>query len=901
MRQFGFNGLLEYALESVSSALAQLADGRTEQVQAITVALSAGDTRSIKQLVTASAFADGTDLLLLSELGDALSRLARALGETRGDKVAVYALSFLAECLRAVAELLISLDVALMAYNLFECSYHVSTLVREPALTAARRLRELSNPANRDQFAAAVWYLATEQLRHSLAVGGEWLQAVDAVELALTVVPESPVLQQQVYLPLEEVLRATKDTPVAELVAIIPVQAPPAVMPAERKDEFMHALLATQGVSVPSGPAEIPEAAAQAMRFLASVTAQTMVDDMRLRLTGVPDVRASLTWLDRSLRHRNLSSAVPLGQALVVDVDRTGLFALELVHEIGHAYALHGPIGWASTALRVSVQYLELLLLANEAPDEEPVTPRERISNHPEIVALAEQQIANAYRAMVVRATWTAWLEGVSVYLELLCDPADDPNEINMVHEAVRSLVDFPHDDLLGDAQAAQFEAFYSQALGRNSRLRHYAYATDENAAIYLSSYLLVRSIVSRWEATLGRPIVPAFAVKLLLSATRGGAGGAVMDLEAPLIDFQDSYRDRFLRWSKTLSDLDRETLEEFFVTVAKEETGRTFTWRNGRPELAIVPGDSETVAAYTEAKLAAIRLAWPSGGVAEGSWDEVYADFAPMIASLFDTACTLATLLPVGRDYARALLFDDTGRLAVCPRTYAGVQGAGADLSFPRYSIGSWVLPDGTADVHRLRQLLAVKGSSRLLVTRIIDLAGNSAKYEGRANMSYVCFHLPETDWIHLSFAYGATNIADDEVELRDLIISRINPPAFLVDEARTIGSLDYLVRRLQGCGVESSVANFAGQFDERRTAEQAGFAALASALGSTPAQIDAAMRRVLQNDVARADIANYLYRSGFRKQSSQLPGGSAALLSELAFAPDAVSGVKPHRGSST
>lgn len=909
-QQVGYDGLLSYAVQSISFALARLAGNRSRQVQAIADALAAGDARRVAAGLTVRAFPNVPDDSVLEKLRDALSEVARAVGAARGDRVSAPALSRLAERLLGAGELLVELDAAPMAYNLFECSYQLSTLIPESALKAAKLLRKYSNPTKVDQFASAIWYFATAQLRHSLASGGEWLQAIDAVELALTAVPDSPALQKQVYTGLETVLREARNTPIEDLVAIVPVQAPPSAIPTEYRDRFIRALLNMRFPRASGGGTSAPELNGGA-RFMAAVTAQVMVDDLRLRLAGTSGVRASLTWLDRTLRHQNLSSAVPLGQALVADVDRTGVFAMELVHEIGHAYALLGPIGWASAALRVSVQWLEFLLhvASREASEPEAVILPDWLPDDLDMVLLAERQIANAYRAAVTRATWTPWLEGVSVYLELLCDPADDPQEISSVHEAVRSLVDCRpspagdvDSDTVGEELAANFETFYSRALGQNSRLRHKAYTTDENSATYLSGYLLVRSIVSRWEATLGRRIVPAFAVKLLLSATRNGTSDAVMGLDEPLLDFHEQCRKRFLRWSENLARLDRQALEEFFVSVGKDEHGRRYLWQDGRPFLATPDTSPAIPGAYNEVLKAAIRLTWPSGDVADGpSWEKVDATgvFASKIESMVDDACALAALLPVGKDYARALLSDETGRLAVFPRTYVGVEKADDDLALPRYSISSWVLPNGATDVRHLRQLLVVQGESRLLATRVIDLGGSLERFGGRPNISYVCFYLPGTDWIHISVGYLAPNIANDEEELRNRIIQRITPPDFLHDEADTIGSLQFLVRRLHDTGIPSSLASFAGEFDERLAAEQTAFTALASAFGGNPDQIAEAIREALGNKVASLDIANYLFESGFGRNPAQAPGSSATLLSDFAFDTATVSGVIPHQGS--
>lgn len=58
-----------------------------------------------------------------------------------------------------------------------------------------------------------------------------------------------------------------------------------------------------------------------------------------------------------------------------------------------------------------------------------------------------EEQLAGlllsiAYRTGVLESVWRPWLEGIAMYVELLCDPNEDPEEILPVFEAIRSLTD---------------------------------------------------------------------------------------------------------------------------------------------------------------------------------------------------------------------------------------------------------------------------------------------------------------------------------------------------------------------------------------------------------------------------------------------------------------------------
>lgn len=902
-RQAGYSELLRIAVQSASAGLAVLAGGMTRDVRAVTAALERGDADAVRRCFDASSHPGGAERSSSERLGRALSDLARALPAAAGDQVEGAALSTLAACLRRLAEELASLGATDQAYNLYEISYHVQVVLGEPALPTTRGMHRCCNPGNYEQLAACLWALATEQLRASVDHGGDWLAAIDAVEMALSAAPESPGLQRQVYSRLLAVLRRARDTPVAELVAIVSLQAPPASMPRERRERFIRTFLETR---FPRLLDAHPGATTDAMEWLAVTAAQTMIDDLRLGFMKPSEERASLTWLERVLRHPRLTSAVPLGKALVADVDRTGLLAMELAHEIGHAFALLGPIGWACSGLRVSIHGLEAMLIAAAGPAQEG-SQRPALAHLPDapgVLDIAERQLACGYRAAVLRAVWTPWLEGISVYLELLCDVADDPTEINAVHEALRSLIDVVGDaprhdsaDSLTEAYAQSFERFYSQAFRRNARLRHHAYLGDENAAVYLTGYVLVRAVVARWELTLNRRIVPAIAVKLLLAATRNGATVAAQGLTDPPARFHAGCQDRFLRWCATIAALDRTSLQDFFAAVQPHERSLKHGWRGGRPvRLTQADAASDTEDAYRAAQQAAIELtglphlqAHPSAMPGE--------NLADTVARLFQQDCLLAALLPVGRDFARALLFGSSGRIAMCPRSYAGERGATGDRSAPRYSIGSWML-NAPADARQLRQLLARQASSRLLTTRIIDLGGVAPATNGRANHSFVCFHLPGTKWIHLSLVYPGPNIAEAQPAFRDLVMRRLNPPADLHDEAATTGSLGFMVRRLLAAGKPSPVAALARAFDERAAAEQMGFAAVAAACGRSVDEIERATRQVLASELACTNVADYLFHSGMGRDGLQVPVGSAAQFSQSMFDARAASGVRCHSG---
>ena len=120
---------------------------------------------------------------------------------------------------------------------------------------------------------------------------------------------------------------------------------------------------------------------------------------------------------------------------------------------------------------------------------------------------------------------------------------------------------------------ATKFENAVSQALAHYSRRTHRGYFANEGPLrdVYIIGYLVVRSVVARWEVTLGKRIKPIFAVKLLQNATQAGTLDVLpLDLYEPS-EFRTAARSRFITWLKNLAALPKEAIERFLSTGAAD------------------------------------------------------------------------------------------------------------------------------------------------------------------------------------------------------------------------------------------------------------------------------------------------------------------------------------------
>ena len=769
-------------------------------------------------------------------------------------------------------------------------------------MAPALRLWALSDSDREDQVHVAAWRCAIQWIRHAVTLKAHWLDAVNAVELALNLPVPNRAQQAQLYDELFRRAQGLRGTPIEALTMAMLLQAPDGAVPAALRDEVVNQVLATRfGTAKALAPTP-------ASTLFACIVAQNFVDDERLALTPLPAVRPSIAWHDLTLTHRSLLAAVPLGKALVADVDRTGNFVLTLVHEVGHAFALLGPLGSVVAGFRAAAHYLEFVLMdlhaEGQAADPLTAKPLRALSDRSGVAEIARNQSALVWRSNQFAASWSPWLEGVSLYLELLCDPAET-TEILSPFEAVRSLVDFSASreegesvdafgERLGREIAAEFEAFASAALRRHSRLRHLnALAAPAEGRVYLPGYLAVRAMVARWEATLGRRLKPSQAAKLLLGATRNGCGPAVPPLSVAAGNFAHACRQGVRHFLKGLSELAPQTLEVFLEETPTHEAGMLFAWEDGVP----VPRDQVTDPTAThEAKgaaildeVTAIALGAPRpepSSMGFEAWQRRRAE----IQDLCEMYKALSRLLPVGKDDARMILFDRDQRGVLAPRTYAGLEASTGDLSLPRYSIRSF--PATSEELARIRHACGKTGSARATVTRVIDLQGHPDSPLARANMSYVYAEIGET-WNELTLGYGLRSIDEGHESFKATLSARLNPLPFFSDEVQTLASLEFLTERLRAAHPNGAALTEA-LLPTPDVAEEAAWT-LAIALNLPLGTVAQALNDTLANGNARGAVSNHLWATGARQRSDAAKAAAASALGALVFDAQAHSGITP------
>ncbi len=673
--------LVVYPLNAVITAIhraSPLAINERQEASLCITRLAGGDASVLPALLGLMLHASSADRL--SELREAIRTLGPTL-QALCQRVTEESLTTAAKSLARTAKAVEDLDLPDVAYNIYESSYMVGAFCGVPALNVATKLRALSDPGRQDQVRVNIWREAIEQFRESLAKANDWSKTIGKLELALSLPIAHPIQQKQLVDQLMEVAKAAKMPEGAELGMLVTLQAPRACVDANLRRRVGELV-----ASARRGPPPSPNVSADTT---AAITAQTRVDDLRIRLAGVPDVRASLSWRDLTLTHRNLIAAVPLGRSLTADVARTGHFAMQLVHEFGHAYCLMGPIGWAFAALLAANSVLEGIAESSLDDDGR--------------IKLRERQLSLALRSAKLLAVWRTWLEGVSLYLELLCDPAESPGEILAPFAALRSLIDVDVQNATDESAdewairysrrlTEEFEGFYGAALGQYSRRHHVdalALRVNPDTKPYLSGYLTVRSLAARWQRTVGRPITHVQVTRLLLDATRNGLFEVMPPLSAHIELFEQIAVDRYGAWLQHLSDLDAASLNLVLSEVEFGDAAKPLHWPNGRPQ-HIDSLDRAAQAVQTaidgyidEASAIALGEYPPEGSEAANRWRSARA----VIASQAYEQRALSSLVPVGEDRARVLLIAEESMMALCPRTYSGLAAPGQQGDDPRYS----------------------------------------------------------------------------------------------------------------------------------------------------------------------------------------------------------------------
>lgn len=850
---------------------------------------------------------EGLEENVCGRLRDLLVRVESVLPLIGGETATEHSLEAAAAAMESAGGLAEELQDLSNAYNFYESAWHIGGVFDRPALEVAEKLRLLSDPANVDQYHSAIWRVAIERFRRACDTVNEWSAALDAVELALTCKVPSAELQSDLFQRLLAQIRRAEGTPAEEIIAIVAAQAPDAPSSAITR---RRARLALAGVEH-EVTADTPEGA---IELLALAQAQVMLDDLRLRLSPDPHVSAEILWTDLTLRDSRLASAVPAGRSLLVHLDRSAVLLLDLAHEIAHAITLQGPIGLRSAAYRTVTNYLEFLLieLAGNSPDPavREVSALRVLPGGVTAKVLAERQLRAATLANIERMVWRSWLEGVSMYIELLCDPTEDPNEISSVHEAIRSLIDIDlqpntketeeafKERLLAEI-ARPFEAFFSEALRKRSRPQHIAYFDDghgrEASDLYVLGYLVVRSVVAAWEQTLARRLPPIIASKLLLNATKAGLFELYAAPDEVDADLAKALQARYIKWLKGLAELSQSALEAFFAPVDPSEKGRIQIWQNG------VPRTVEDVAAANQyyaqefgrlhARMAAV-MGLDADASRPSSQDEV-------LLAIFNRFVEDNRLLPIGSAKPRLLLPEGApGRVGLNVRTYVSEYPDHQDplVQSSRYYLRYWNLPRGADEADEVRSACAIADTDRLYTTRIIDLVGHPAAPFGATGFSYLVSFLARTAKF-VKPTGGLADISESHREFAEALERRVFPPYGVADEEETIAKVSFLANRLLESDKANSSAEFAIDISGSNVALEVAMAAAGAAFMPGAEDEFSALYVEAMDDLAfRHALAASLFETGRRANGQITAELQKRRLTERLFSGAGFSGVTPY-----
>ena len=852
-----------------------------QHFRAMTEAIRRGHADGLVRLLGDTAVPgprEGVPTATLRSANEALLRFTRLVPALYKEEVSVGDLQQVVDCLFDLGINVDMLGERAVAYNLVAYAQGVAGSVGIRHLSIAEKLIGLADEDQPDQVHAARWVYAAERLKWSIEHDKDWLRTLDAVETALAVRVSDTEHQKNLADGLLAAFRDSAATDSDELLALCVVQSPAECVGEPQWARVNKKLADVLGTIDPppriDGPGEIPD------HVLATIVAQMMAEDLRMRLGNREAERPSLTWLDMKLTHSKLAAAVPLGQGLMSDVNRTGEFVLELIHEITHAYCLNGPIGSAVQANRAAVRLFEVLIAAYSAvppraPDPLRFEVLKQIQNDDVVGALAEAQLSARLRSAKLEAIWLPWLEGVAQYVEMLADPRDNPHEILPVHESVRGLIDFKAQDLVdraaSDRWAERFDDFVGKALSRLSKLRQTGYLSNTpTGRVYLLGLLLVRSVVARWEATLGRRIKPIYAAKLLIEATRRGCLAAVQrqldtvdpslcDLARPMVD-----------WFHSIARMDASTLEVFLQDVGRNERSHRYVWLEGGPH-RVESGEDElrrkTLGERADKFFEDLCRRYVSlenvGSLPRASVPpDVASEWEPILDSAVDVFRYYVgsnRFLPVGRDAPRLIFFEREGACVLVIRTLARLGAERNPNLSHRYSVIAVSLSE--KEVEYLHRLCGRNGTSRVLATRVIDLLGDHKCSQG---LSYFCLFFGNGDWERVGLGAQLLQCEWMDDEFVAMLRRRVLESPLVHGGEQDLGSLGFLASRLEGSKRVEGASRAARDFDPLKWSEDAGRRAAAEAFMTSADRIDDWLESSLNDQARRVDLANLLHYTG-------------------------------------
>jgi len=223
----------------------------------------------------------------------------------------------------------------------------------------------------------------------------------------------------------------------------------------------------------------------------------------------------------------------------------------------------------------------------------------------------------------------------------------------------------------------------------------------QSNLAVdYFLGYVLVRSVVARWECTLSRKLKPIKAAKLLLHATRGdGNSDMIPPLDHQLESFSQTCNEKFGSWVESVASLDKDTIENFIQGVEPTEPGEKFYWKQGTTLPASSNPDEarKMMIDWVERLNQQVISLMAGKGLPPELNNRINVrllqhtanKIGDLIEDLTNYYWELLTFLPVGWDDAKLNTADNTtGRVILRPRTYIGQQAKSNEASAgQRYS----------------------------------------------------------------------------------------------------------------------------------------------------------------------------------------------------------------------
>lgn len=538
---------------------------------------------------------------------------------------------------------------------------------------------------------------------------------------------------------------------------------------------------------------------------------------------------AMADWTDWTVDHPAYRRAVPHGRSIFREADFDRNF-LGLSHELTHVFTFVGGLGMALSCLRAAALHTEWWLWARR-PDVEAAEMAEKIFAsgvapiEPGVLDAmphAERSLELTLKTQALQDAWTPWCEGLALFGELSADPALDPDCIGPMQHALRDLIDFSSSSPTAEALEhtfAEIEEFIAEfdkrcsaaieASGRD-RLRIYL---DTRQVPYLAGYLAVRTVVSSWRRTCGRPLSATQAFNLLLHATRFGVLPAIPDLSLRSDQFEAESVRMMSVWVRELALLPEEDIDLFFQPTARDAAGTLFRW-NGMRLMATSgerEGEEESVLFSERARQALTSLTRDDdldrvpaasdgtpdiiGRYTQATKDEIRVESC---ANLARQMLHLKSMLPIGRTQGKFYLNVNSAK----QNGYLGIQFRTTEMSVKNgvSSVNSawFTIPRESAELIRTRYLDTA--DPRMEVTRVIDL-GNIA-FPGVRLPSPHLIIFKYGNWLHVQGASQATELLLERdpalrVHAAEVVASRLYPTGMIAAETRFIARGERMAER--------------------------------------------------------------------------------------------------------